>query len=76
MLNMSKGGERLNFPVIEAERIKHKMSKEELSHCLGVSRRTIQNWQYGRTEMPLSKLMKLSEEWNCSIDYLLGLAER
>ena len=63
----------MNLPIIESERIKRKMSKSELADFLGVSRRTVQNWQNGKTEMPLSKLIALSEHWECTIDYLLGL---
>lgn len=63
----------MNLPIVEAERIKHGMSRIELAAILGVSRRTIQNWQNGSTELPLSKLLKLAEIWDCSTDYLLGL---
>lgn len=61
------------LPVIEAERIKHQMSREELAKTLGVSKRTISNWQGGVTELPLSKLLVLTKLWKCSADYLLGL---
>lgn len=65
----------MNLPNIEAERIKRQMSKDELAGLLGVSRRTIQNWQNGSTEVPLSKLVCLSKAWGASVDYLLGLKE-
>lgn len=61
------------LPIIEAERIKHRMTRDDLAKTLGVSKRTISNWQGGVTELPLSKLLILSEMWNCSTDYLLGL---
>ncbi|MGN0517094.1 MAG: helix-turn-helix domain-containing protein [Acutalibacteraceae bacterium] len=63
----------MKLPVIELERIKHDLSKEQFSKILGVSRRTIQNWQSGKTEMPISKLIILANTWNCTTDYLLGL---
>ena len=66
----------MNLPIVEAERIKHGMSRTELADTLGVSRRTIQNWQNGFTEIPLSKLLKMAEIWNCSTDYLLGRDNR
>ncbi len=65
----------MNLPIIESERIKRNMSRDDLAAMLGVSRQTIQNWQNGKTEMPLSKLIMLSAAWNCRIDYLLGLNE-
>lgn len=61
------------LPIIEAERIKHQMSRDDLAQTLGVSKRTISNWQGGVTELPLSKLLKLAELWDCTTDYLLGL---
>ena len=63
----------MRLPVLEAERIKHRLTKDEFADTLGVSRRTVQNWQNGTTELPLSKLMLLAKAWDCSTDYLLGL---
>ncbi len=63
----------MKFPMIEAERIKHQMSRDDLANSLGVSKRTISNWQSGTTEIPLSKLVALSRMWSRSIDYLLDL---
>ena len=59
------------LPVIEAERIKHRISRDEFAQMLNVSKRTVQNWQNGTTEMPLSKVLQLAKLWNCSTDYLL-----
>ena len=66
----------MNFPIIESERIKRRLDKDEFAEMLGVSRRTVQNWQNGHTEIPLSKLVKLSDAWGASIDYLLGLTDQ
>lgn len=63
----------LVLPIIEAERIKRQISRDDLAKALGVSRRTISNWQNGSTELPLSKLLSMAQMWNCSTDYLLGL---
>lgn len=63
------------LPIIEAERIKHPMGQNELAQALGVSKRTLSNWQSGVAELPLSKLMILSKPWSRSLDYLLGLDE-
>ncbi len=61
------------LPIIESERIKRQIGKDAFAASLGVSKRTISNWQSGRTEIPLSKLLALAKEWNCSTDYLLGV---
>ena len=60
------------LPIIEAERIKHQMSRDDLAKALGVSKRTIANWQGGVTELPLSKLLALMKLWDCLANYLLG----
>ena len=60
---------------VEAERIKHEMSRKELCALLGVALRTYQNWLSGKSEMPLSKLLILAETWGKSLDYLLGLTD-
>jgi len=62
--------------IIEAERIKHQQTRDDFAASLGVSRRTVQNWQNGTTEMPLSKLVALATRWGLSIDYLLGLDQQ
>lgn len=63
------------LPNIEIERIRHGMSKSDLADMLGVTPRTIRNWQNGKTTVPLSKLMIMSKTWDVSIDYLIGLSD-
>ena len=62
----------MRYPVLEVERVKHQLNKGELATLLGVSQRTVRNWQNGTTELPVSKLILLAETWDCSADYLLG----
>lgn len=63
----------MRYPVLEAERVKHQLNKGELATLLGVSQRTVRNWQNGTTELPVSKLILLAKTLDCSADYLLGL---
>lgn len=65
--------ENLKYPLIEAERIKCGISKQSFAEALGVSERTVRAWQNGRTELPLSKLVKICQILGCRSDYLLGL---
>lgn len=58
------------YPNINAERSRRKMTIEELAAALGVTRKTVYNWMV-RENIPQSKLEKMSEMFNCSIDYLL-----
>lgn len=58
------------YPNIEAERARIGITIEEISHSLGVCRKTYYNWvRNGR--IPQKKLIELSELFNVSTDYLL-----
>ena len=65
----------MKYPYIEAERIKRGISKESFAEALGVSKRTVWNWQNGSTELPVTKLLKICAVLDCRSDYLLGLEE-
>lgn len=58
------------YPNITAERAKRKMSQDELAKELGVTRKTIYNWE-NSGRIPRKKLIKMAEIFDCSIDYLL-----
>ena len=60
----------MRYPNIAAERAKREMSLEEMADELGVSRKTIYNWEQSGN-IPQSALEKMSEMFSCSIDYLL-----
>lgn len=47
------------------------ISQEELARLLGVSRASVTNYELGRNEASTQVLNRLSEIFNCSIDYLL-----
>lgn len=59
------------YPNIEAERKRLNLSQEELSAKLAIERKTYYNWLI-KGNIPVPFLIKLSEVFDCSIDYLLG----
>lgn len=61
------------YPNIDAERARRGMSRAQLAIYLEVSESTMKNWMHGRTEIPVSKLIKMANLFNCTTDYLLGL---
>lgn len=65
----------MKYPNIEAERIRRGISKEDFAEAIGVSKRTLGNWQRGSTELPVPKLLKICAVLGCRSDYLLGLEE-
>ena len=65
---------KLKYPNIDAERARNGMSAELLASNLGVTRKTLYNW-CTCGNIPQSALIKMSELFNCSIDYLLARRE-
>lgn len=61
------------FPNIEAERVRLKMSRTYLAELLGVSLRTYSNWMNGVRDIPSSALIKMSQLFHCTTDYLLDV---
>ena len=61
----------MKYPNIAAERTRAGMNLEAFSKKLGVSRKTVYNWEQ-RGEIPQAALEKMAELFHCSIDYLLG----
>jgi len=64
------------FPNIEAERARLGWSRARLAEQLGISYSTMKNWMQGSTEIPASKVVQMSQLFNCTTDYLLGLETR
>lgn len=58
------------FPNIEAERARRGITKRELCRMVNVTETTMQNWQNGKTVVPLDKAFKLSTIFDESIEYL------
>ncbi|MDD5836627.1 MAG: helix-turn-helix transcriptional regulator [bacterium] len=54
------------------ERKNHKLSQEELSEMVGVTRQTISNWELNETSPDLKQAQKLADIFNISIDELIG----
>ena len=51
------------------------ISQMELSKATGLSQSAIARWELNKTEPTASALITLSEYFNESVDYLLGLTE-
>ena len=62
------------FPNIKAECGRKDWTMTDLARELDVSYSTIKNWMKGRSDIPCSKLIKMSKLFGgVSIDSLLGL---
>lgn len=61
----------MKYPNIAAERAKRGMSLETLASEIGVTRKTVYNWER-KGDIPQKALEKMAAIFCCSIDYLLG----
>lgn len=57
---------------IEAERVRNRMSKEQLATEMKVSVKTYYNWIKEETDIPGSALLKLSSLFGVGVEYLLN----
>lgn len=56
-------------------RKENNFTQEQLADVLGVSRQAISKWESNITYPETDKLIRMSELFNCSLDYLLKEAE-
>lgn len=62
------------YPNIAAERAKRKMSVDALAVELGVTRKTIYNWET-QGKIPQKYVEKMCDLFNCTAAYLLEVSE-
>lgn len=59
------------YPNIAAERARRGMTTTELGDVVGVTRKTILNWET-KGAIPQEALEKLADYFGCSVEYLLA----
>lgn len=57
-------------------RLARKMSQVELAKLLGVTKQSVSNWENDNIQPSIEMLIKLSEAFSVSTDYLLGLDKK
>ncbi|MGM9590206.1 MAG: helix-turn-helix domain-containing protein [Faecousia sp.] len=57
------------------QRIKREWSQEELGLRTDRSRKTVNNWETRKSDIPLPDLVKLAEIFCCDVGYLLGMQD-
>lgn len=58
------------------ERRKKELTQTQLAEEIGVSRITINKWETGKSTPSVEMLLKLSNFFNVSVDYLLEIKEK
>ena len=61
---------------IKAARVEKKFTQEQVAEVLGVSRQTISNWENGKSYPDIITVIKMSECYGVSLDYLLKGEEK
>ena len=57
-------------------RKKDNLTQEKLAEKIGVSRQTLSNWENNNIQPSIDMLIRLSNYFSVSTDYMLGLEER
>lgn len=63
----------INFRRLKDIREDNDINQERMAEILGIKRSTYSMWEIGISIIPLPYLCKLSDYFNLSIDYILGL---
>ena len=65
----------MRYPNIAAERARLGLSADQLTNKIGVTRKTLYNWE-AQGKIPKNKLIAMAELFACSVDYLLATEKR
>ena len=60
---------------IKAERVMLGMTQTDLAEKMNVQMYTVQRWENGTIDMPVSRLCQLADLFGCTTDWLLGRSE-
>lgn len=60
---------------IKELRKENRLTQRQLAEKVGCNQSMIARWEMGECEPTASAILKLSEVFNCSSDYLLGKSE-
>ena len=61
--------------VLKALRLERGMTQQQVAEQIGVAKNAVSMWETGKRDPSFDKLIKLSDLFDCSVDYLLGRSE-
>ncbi len=56
---------------IDAERVRHQMTKQDAAASLGITTKTYLSYVRGDTPIPSDVLLRMAKMFRCTTDYLL-----
>lgn len=65
----------LNGATLKQLRNSKKLRQTDMANFLEITDRHYQNLEYGKIDLPISKLEKLADYFDVSIDYLVGRSD-
>lgn len=72
LIQVVKRVSKVKYPNIEAERARRGLTQNELLALIGYKERKTYNGWMKKGNIPVTALVKMSELFDCTIDYLLG----
>lgn len=66
------GGDKMICDKLKALREKKKLSRQQVADTLGISKRTLESYEYGQREPNIDMINKFADFYSVSADYLLG----
>ncbi len=60
---------------IKSERARLLLTQEDLADALSVDPSTMSRWERNPAQIPSGKAVEMAQLFNCSLDYMFGLAE-
>lgn len=57
---------------LKSIRLEKGLKQKEIAEILGITVRQYQNFELGKSNPTLDKIVKLAEYYNVSVDYLIG----
>lgn len=61
---------------IGAERVRLGFTQGELGEKIGVTSKSVSQWETGRSACPAKRLVDMSQLFGCTTDWLLGLSDK
>ena len=61
---------------MRAERIRRRMTADDVSRAFGVSKNTLLAWENGSSDPDGSMLKLMAKFYGCTVDWLLAISEK
>lgn len=60
---------------IRSERVRKRMTQAQFASEVGVAESTVRDWESGRSDPNMSSIVRMTQIFGCSADYVIGLSD-